>query len=84
MVAWRNDTHPEVQRRMDAGYRALPFERKLNRVAQLNAMVRGLALQRIAAQHPTESEREHRLRLLVLTTPRDVVERLIGPLPKAL
>lgn len=69
---------------MDEAYRVLSFERKLGRVAQLNALVRDVALARIRAQHPEESARDHQIRFLLLTTPRQIVERLVGPLPQSM
>lgn len=65
---------------MDQAYRSWSFERKLRRVEDLNAVAREIALGRIRAAYPNESERKYRLRYLLLTTPRHVVDRLIGPL----
>jgi len=77
-----DDTHPSVRLKLDETFRGWSTARKLERVAQLNAVAREVALGRIRAEHPNESEREHRLRYLLLTTSRHVVERLMGPLPE--
>lgn len=48
---------------MDAAYRNMSAAEKISRMAALTGLAHSLALARIRADHPHESERKHRLRL---------------------
>jgi len=59
-----SDTSPAVRARMDQHYREMSPLDKLARVIALTEASHELALATIRRLHPTESNREHRLRLL--------------------
>lgn len=63
MSSQAHDTNPAVERILVEGFRRMPGWRKLQRVAELNALTRSLALADIRRRHPVASERELRLRL---------------------
>ncbi|MCC6627901.1 MAG: hypothetical protein IT340_10925 [Chloroflexi bacterium] len=58
-----SDTLPDAERALIAGFRRMPGWRKLQRVADLNALTCALALADIRRRHPDAGERELRLRL---------------------
>ena len=73
-----SDTSPDVERRLAELYRALTPEQKLSRALALTEAVHGLALSRIREQHPEETLREHRLRLMARYTPRELMLAAFG------
>ena len=77
------DTSPSVQQRMDAAYRRMSPIEKIRRMAALTGLMRSMALARIRAEHPEESEREHRLRLLSRSVPKQRMIAAFGWDPDA-
>ena len=67
------DTSPEVQKLMDDALRRMSPAEKISRMAALTDLVHSFALAQIRAEHPDESEREHRLRLVSRWLPRDLM-----------
>lgn len=57
------DTTAEVARRMNEIYRAMTPQQKIARMASLTELAHSLALAHIRAEHPHETERQHRIRL---------------------
>lgn len=58
-----NDTHPEAERVLVAGYRRMSGAQKLAQVNALSVAVQQLALLDIRRRHPNADDRELRLRL---------------------
>jgi hypothetical protein len=78
-VAAAEDTPPEVQAMMIAGYRRMSPAEKLQRVVDLNRAVENLARARLRAQYgPNLSEREENLRLAALHLDRETMIRAFG------
>jgi hypothetical protein len=77
------DTSRAVEERMDAAYRRMSPAEKVRRMAALTELTHALALARIRAEHPGESEREHRLRLLSRWLPRELMIAAFGWDPTA-
>ena len=73
-----SDTHPEVQRRMTAAYRAMTPEQKWRKVASLTRTVHALALARLAASYPAEGPRQLRVRLAGELYGEELVARAVG------
>lgn len=61
-----NDTSPEAEKILIAGYRQMTPQQKLQRVTALTQAVQKLALARILKQYGEISEHEQRLRLAAL------------------
>lgn len=59
-----SDTPPEIRARMELHYRAMTPAQRIERAVVLTAATHEMALAAIRNAYPTESEREHRLRLL--------------------
>ena len=78
-----DDTHPAIAARMDAAYRRMPAGEKMARAAALTGLAHGLALARIRAEHPGESPREHRLRLVSRWLTREQMIAAFGWDPSA-
>ena len=71
------DTPPEIEGRLVAGYRAMTPAERLERVASLNRAIEGLAAARIRVRYgPSLTERELRLRLGALRIPREDMMRV--------
>jgi hypothetical protein len=68
---------------MDALYRSMSAQQKIKRMAALTALAHSLALARIRAEHPKESAREHRLRLVSRWLPRAQMIAAFGWDPEA-
>lgn len=73
-----DDTSPEVQRLMIAGYRRMSPAQKLQRVVALTQGVQQMALARIRLQHPGADEREQKLRLASLWLPPELMRDAFG------
>jgi hypothetical protein len=74
----RNDTHPEIEKRIIEGYRAMTPARKFEIVCALTGAVRELALLDIRRHHPDADERELLLRLASRTTDPELLKRAFG------
>jgi len=72
-----DDTPPEIEALLIAGYRAMSPAQRLERVGSLNRAVEALARARIKARYgPDLSERELRLRVGALRLSRDIMIRV--------
>lgn len=80
-VTRARDTSPEIQARMDDAYRRMTEEQKFARAMGLSAMLRALTLDHLREQHPDETERQLKIRLLLRTVSADVVEKAFGWVP---
>ncbi len=60
------DTSPDIQKLLIAGYRRMTPQQKLKRVDELTKAIQQLALMRIKKMHGNISEREQMLRLASL------------------
>jgi hypothetical protein len=77
------DTSRSVEERMDSAYRRMSAAEKVRRMAALTELTHALALARIRAEYPQESEREHRLRLLCRWLPPELMIAAFGWDPAA-
>jgi hypothetical protein len=75
-----SDTSPETERVLFALLREMPPWRKLEMVAQLNQMVRELALSGLRERYPQADEAEVRRRLADLVLGPDLAKKAYGPL----
>ncbi len=71
-----NDTTPEIEKILIAGYRQMTPQQKLQRVTELTQAIQQLALARIRKQYGEISEREQRLRLAALWLDRNTMIRV--------
>ena len=71
-----NDTSPELEKILIAGYRQMTPQQKLKRVTELTQAIQKLALARICKQYGEISEREQRLRLAALWLDQDTMIRV--------
>lgn len=78
MSAVDEETPPEVRRRLDEGWRAMPPERKAALVDAWSADVRRLALAGVRERHPDASEEELRMRLGVLLYGEELIRAAYG------
>lgn len=74
------DTHPDAHRLQIELMRQAPSWRKVELWAQLNAMVKDLAMAGLRQRHPQDSEAQLRRRLADLVLGPDLAERAYGPL----
>lgn len=79
-----NDTHPEVEAVQIELLRQAPVWRKLELVAQLNAMARDLALTGLRERYPDASEAEIKRRLADLLLGEELAEKAYGPIELAI
>ncbi len=70
-----DDTAPEVEALLIAGYQRMTPAERLERACDLSLAVRQLALARLRSEHPDASERELRLRLAALTIDPETMRR---------
>jgi hypothetical protein len=70
-----DDTSPEVEALLIAGYQRMTPAERLERACDLSLAVRQLALARLRSEHPHASERELRLRLAALTIDPETMRR---------
>jgi hypothetical protein len=75
-----SDTSPETERVLFALLREMPPWRKLEMVAQLNQMVRELALSGLRERYPNASPEELRRRLADIALGPELAEKVYGPL----
>lgn len=68
-----SDTSPEAQRRLAALYAAMTPQQKLDHALALTSAVQELVLGRIRMQHPEETNREHRIRMMSRWVPRELM-----------
>lgn len=73
-----DDTPPEVEAILVAGYQRMTPAERLARACDLSLAVRQLALSRLRSEHPNASERELRLRLAALTIDAETMRRAFG------
>jgi hypothetical protein len=73
-----NDTDPEVEAILIAGYRAMSVSQKLERVRALTRGVQELALLDIRRRHPEADERELALRLASRWIEPELMRRAFG------
>jgi hypothetical protein len=74
-----SDTPPETERVLFAMLREMPPWRKLEMVAQLNQMVRALALVGLRERYPQADEAEVQRRLADLVLGPELAEKAYGP-----
>ena len=73
------DTSPETERVLFMKLREMPPWRKIDMVAQLNQMVRELALAGLRKRYPQASPEELRRRLADLVLGPELAEKAYGP-----
>ncbi len=73
-----DDTSPEIQKIIIAGYRQMSPQQKLKRVDELTKAVQQLALARIYKRHGNISDREAQLRLASLWLDRETMLRVFN------
>ena len=73
------DTPPETERVLFMKLREMPPWRKIDMVAQLNQMVRELALAGLRKRYPQASPEELRRRLADLVLGPELAEKAYGP-----
>ncbi len=74
------DTPPETERVLFAMLREMPPWRKLEMVAELNQMVRDLAILGLRERHPNSTPEEIQRRLADIVLGPELAERAYGPL----
>jgi len=73
-----NDTDPEIEAMLIAGYRAMSAAEKAERVSELTKAVQEMALLDVRRRHPDEDEREHALRVASRWLDPEVMKRVFG------
>lgn len=73
-----NDTHPDIEARIIAGYRAMSPARKFALVCSLTRAMNELALIDIRRRHPRADEHELMLRLASRTMDPELLKRAFG------
>jgi hypothetical protein len=73
-----SDTPPEIRARMEQHYRAMTPEERIKRAVALTAASHEMALAVIRSAYPSESDREHRLRLLSRLIDREHMVAIFG------
>lgn len=73
-----NDTHPDIEARIIAGYRAMTPARKFEIVCALTRAANDLALIDIRRRHPNADQREVMLRLASRTVDPELLKRAFG------
>jgi hypothetical protein len=76
MIEQIQDTSPQIQKFIIAGYRRMSPQQKLKQVDELTKAVQQLALSRILRQYGNLSEREQQLRLASLWLDRQTMIRV--------
>jgi len=82
-VSGAQDTSPDIQARVDEAYRRMTDQQKFERAMGLSATLRALTLDHLRELHPSETERQLEIRLLLRTVSADVVGQAFGWLPPA-
>ncbi len=82
MRLFGEDTPEDVEAMMVHRYRQMTPAAKAAKVASLTATVHAAALAGLRLAHPSETERELKLRLALRYIDRDLLQRACGPLPK--
>ena len=78
-----DDTSPEVEAILIAGFRRMTPAERLARACDLSLAVRQLALARLRSEHPSASERELQLRLAALTIDAETMRRAFNWPPES-
>jgi hypothetical protein len=73
-----DDTPPEVEAILVAGYRRMTPAERLARACDLSLAVRQLALSRLRSEYPSASDRELQLRLAALTIDAETMRDAFG------
>ncbi len=73
MIKQNQDTSPQIQKLIIAGYRRMSPQQKLKRVDELTKAIQQLALLRILKKYGNLSEREQQLRLASLWLDRQTM-----------
>lgn len=73
-----DDTPPEVEAFLVAGYRRMTPAERLARTCDLSLAVRQRALSRLRSEYPNAAARELRLRLAALTIDAETMRRAFG------
>ncbi len=73
-----SDTHPEAEKRLIEGYRAMTPVRKWQGVRDLNRMLDTLARADVRRRHPDADEREVNLRVASRRLPAELMRRAFG------
>lgn len=81
MRPFGDDIPAEVEAMRVERYRQMSPAAKAAEMSALNAAARAAALAELRLAHPTETERELRLRLALQSIDRDLLERAFGRLP---
>ena len=73
-----SDTHPEAEKRLIEGYRAMTPAQKMRSLGAMYRAARRLALVDIRRRHPEASEREVRMRLAARFLEPELMRRVYG------
>ena len=73
-----SDTHPDVEKRLIEGYRAMTPAQKWRRVCDLNRTLDALARADVRRRHPEAYEREVNLRVASRRLPAELMRRAFG------
>jgi len=70
-----HDTSPEIEERQVAAWREMPAAQKAALITALTSAAREMALAGVRQRYPAASEREHFLRLAILTLGPDLARQ---------
>ena len=73
-----DDTHPEIERRLIAGYRAMTPAQKMQRVLQLNQFGDQLIRRQVHEKHPNAEEKEILLRIASRYLSTELMQKAFG------
>ena len=73
-----NDTHPDAERVLIAGYRRMSPADKLKRVVALTHGVQQMALLRLREKYPQDTDRQLQYRLASLWLDDETMRRAVG------
>lgn len=73
-----SDTHPDMEKRLIEGYRAMTPARKWQGVQSLNRTLENLARADVRRRHPEADEREVNLRVASRRLPAELMRRAFG------
>ena len=82
MATLSRDTDPTIERLQIEGLRQMPAWRKLAMVANMNRLVRTLALAGLRERHPNDSPAQRQRRLADLVLGPELATCALGPAPE--
>ena len=82
MATLSPDTDPTLERLQIEGLRQMPAWRKLAMVANMNRLVRVLALAGLRERHPNDSPAQNQRRLADLVLGPELATGALGPAPE--